>query len=342
MYKKRSAALHASLAFFAALALALAASCASAGKRGPTLDEIRRWPTKQVSAYSANLGETLSEPLEARIGAVPPLLLEAMRRGDGIPSYAAYDPSEAERELFAEYCGLLPPRFAQAMKERLLGVYFIEGFAGGGMSDDVFDEGGKTYIILILNPRVLQTSLSKWIAYRDSSPYEDDGKGIELRSSCTGEYRGLAHTLTHEAAHIYDYVRHATPYVDPATAGSSGGPESKDFTRGVWEGYSKPAASYAIPKREELAAYGLGKRLPLSLAPEQYAALARTPFASLYASGSWAEDFAEAAAWTWLGERLGVEYSVSISRGGREELRFQPGASATSKAREDALRDILD
>jgi hypothetical protein len=178
--------------------------------------------------------------------------------------------------------------------------------------------------------------------HRDSSPYEDDGKGVELRSVCTGNYKGLIHTLTHEAAHLYDYAEHATPYTEAQLASAAATAATKDFTRGVWTDYSTPVPSYAIPRRSEIASYGLGKRLPLSLAAEQYAALAKTPFASLYGSGSWAEDFAEAAAWTHLANKLGIRYSVVVLRGGNEELLFLPGKTRASAARDAAIRSALE
>ncbi len=167
---------------------------------------------------------------------------------------------------------------------------------------------------------------------------------MALEAACAGaeEYKGLVHTLTHEAAHIYDYFAHVTPFVEQALAAASDTSEDKDFTRGFWEAYSKTATGYSIPRRAETAAYGLGKKLPLSAALEQYKALAKTPFFSFYGSGSWAEDFAEAAAWTWLGRKLGISYSVSISAPGGEGIVFKPGAAMTSKGRENAIGDALE
>jgi hypothetical protein len=238
------------------------------------------------------------------------------------------------------------------MEERLLGVYFIENFAGGGMTDFVFGPGvdaGKDalYFILILNPKVLKLSLSDWVAYRDASPYEADGAGLEMRSSCPGakDYRGLLQTLTHEAAHVYDYVHHVTPFVEPAlgryperakvAAGDCG------FTRGIWESYAKPVPAYAIPWRAETASYGMGPKLPIAVALSQYRALARTPFASFYGSGSWAEDFAEAATWTYLRDKFGIGYEVAFLRGEREELRFTFDPSRWSEAKRVAIRESL-
>ena len=210
------------------------------------------------------------------------------------------------------------------------------------MSDFVFQADGTMFLILTLNPKILKLSLADWIAYRDSSPYEGDGKGVELRSICTGNYMGLIHTLTHEAAHLYDYAEHATPFAETDLASAAATAATKDFTCGTWTDYSTPVPSYAIPRRSEIASYGLGKRLPISLALVQYAALAKTPFASLYGSGSWAEDFAEAATWKHLENKLGIKYSVVVLRGGHEELRFLPGKIRASAVRDAAIRSALE
>ena len=329
-------------AFAFALAVVLGA-CAGNRSPEPSLSDIRKLPYKQASAYSADIGATLAEPVASRVGEAPAVLLDYLRKMDGNPAYTAYGPTEAEWALFADYYATLPPPFKRTMESKLLGVYFVDNFAGGGMSDYVFREDGAMLVILILNSRVLGSSLTDWIAYRDSSPYYDDGKGIELRSACAGgeKYKGLIQTLTHESAHIYDYFEHATPFVERHLAAASDSAASKDFTNGMWAGYFTPEQAYAIPERNETAFYGLGKKLPLSVAQAQYAALAKTPFDSLYGAGSWAEDFAEAAAWTWLGERLGIEYSVAVLRGGREALRFSPGQVPGSAERRATLRSIM-
>jgi hypothetical protein len=330
---------------FSTAAAALAAAslllaCCAGQRKAP---DPRSLPYKQASAYSADIGASLARSVPERIGEAPPALLDYLRRMDRNSSYAAYVPTEAERALFAEYYATLPQAFKAAMDSRLLGVYFIENFEGGGMSDYVFRGDGSMLTTLILNRQVLESSLQDWIQYRDGSPYFDDGHGVELRSRVEGggAYKGLIQTLTHEAAHLYDYVEHATPYVEPHLASPSDGPSSKDFTRGAWAGYSRPEPAFSIPRLAETAAYGLGKRLPISVAAEQYAALAKTPYASLYGAGSWAEDFAESSAWTWLDERLGIAYSVSVLRGGTEIARFAPGLGPASDARKASLRVIL-
>ena len=341
---KKNASRIGTYALIASAIMLLIASCAGTRNRALTLAEVETWPSKKASAYSADIGATLATSVEARMGDAPTVLLDYFRKADGNPSYASYSPSDSDRSLFSEYYALLPARFKETMVTHLIGIYFIEGFAGGGLADFAIGDSGEMYAILVLNPRVLVASLADWIAYRDASPYSDDGKGIELRSDCAGGegYKGLVHTLTHEAAHIYDYFQHATPFVQPMLASPSDTPAAKDFTRGIWASYAQAASAYAIPRLGEIAPYGLGKRLPLSLALEQYSALAKTPFSSMYGAGSWAEDFAETAAWTWLREKLGIAYSVAISRPGAEEIRFTEGEARTSMARADALGDILD
>jgi hypothetical protein len=265
---------------------------------------------------------------------------------DKRPDYAAYAPSAGELALFARYCGLLPPAFKAAMEERMLGIYFVQGFASGGMTDFCFGpEKDSLYLILYLNPKTMQTSLADWVAYRDASPYAADSSGLELRSSCPGgeAYRGLLQTLVHESAHAYDYLRRATPYITPNFAGGPGSaaPADRDFTRGVWEDYAKPARAYAIPRRGETFSYGLGKAQPLSAALEQYRALGRSPFASFYGSGSWAEDFAEAATWSHLRREFGIGYEVVLTRDGKEELRFSPSESRWSEEMKKLIEDVL-
>ena len=339
MSQKKPCAL---VALVIAVALLLASCVATRKSNYPSLAELRAKPERQASAYAPDLAAALAKKLVDRIAPIPEAALDNYRKLDGIPTYAAYSPSSAERELLDRYCELLPPPFKRAIEEKLLGVYFIENFAGGGMTDFVFapsgDAGGDSlYFILILNPRILKMSLGDWIAYRDASPYEAGGSELEMRSSCTGakDYRGLLQTLTHEAAHVYDYVHHVTPFVEPALGRFPDrtivAAEDCGFTRGAWEDYAKSLATYAIPRRAETASYGLGPKQPLSVALDQYRALAKTPFASFYGSGSWAEDFAEAATWTYLRDKLGIGYEVTILRGGARSCAFLPTQAAGAR-----------
>jgi hypothetical protein len=331
------------------IALLVLASCAGRPKNGqPSLDELRRAPNHQASSFAPDLAAALAKSVPERIGTLPAAVLDVYSKADGKPEYAAYAPSAAERELFARYFELLPSAFKAAMEARLLGIYFIENFAGGGMSDFAFGpDKDSLYSVLILNPKILKLSLAEWIAYRDASPY---AAGVSLISTCPGgeKYLGLIHTLTHEAAHIYDYANRATPFVEPAlerfglgASTATPGPADSAFARGIWIGYSKPVAAYTIPRRAETSAYGLGAALPVSVALDQYRALAVTPFASFYGSGSWAEDFAEAATWTYMRERLGIRYEVAVLRGGAVELRFAPDASRWSEERKAAVAQAL-
>lgn len=329
----------------AALAISLALSGCASSPRQTTAQQVRAIPYKQAAIYATDIPAALARPAPDRIAEAPTTLLEWARKADGMPSYAFYLPSEDERRLFSEYYELLPERFKKAFEERVLGIYFIQDWKGGGMSDFVFAKDGTEYNILILNSKLFSTSLADWIAYRDASPYEDDGKGLSMIVSCTGDYRALIHTLVHESAHIYDYDLHATPFVEPVVAQGDTSPSGKAFTKGVWENYATSEKRYAIPGIDRITFYELGKKLPLSEALDQYRALARTPFASLYGSTCWVEDFAEAAAWTWLKERFGVGYSVRLLKGGRDIFAFSPGRVSGQDGslveRGEALRAIL-
>jgi hypothetical protein len=331
------------LALAAALLCLLASSCAGRQLRQSGPSDLRAMPYKQASVYSVDIPASLAKPVSERIGAAPELLLGYLREVEGNPSYASYAPTEAERGLFSSYYERLPPKFKAAFESQVLGVYWISNFKGGGMSDYVFEKDGTSRLILILNPKILQLSLADWIAYRDASAYDAAGSGLSLKSTCPGSSscKGLLHTLTHEAAHIYDFANHATPYVEKHLATEAAATD-KAFTAGIWESYAKPIAAYAIPDRERLAPYGLGKALPLSAAIAQYKALAATPFYSLYGSASWAEDFAEAATWTWLGEKLGIGYEVEALKDGAVVASFRPDIGRSAVGRQAAIREALE
>ncbi len=150
-------------AALALVSLLVLASCAGQRATQPSVAELRKMPVKQASTFSADIAAALAEPVPQRIGPAPAIMLDYYRQADGIPSYASYSPSAAELALFAEYYADLPPRFKATMERKLLGIYFIENFAGGGMTDFAFGPGegqDSLYLYLVLNPKVLSLGLS--------------------------------------------------------------------------------------------------------------------------------------------------------------------------------------
>ena len=102
------------------------------------------------------------------------------------------------------------------------------------------------------------------------------------------------------------------------------------------------ASAYANPLRDGLVYRRGGRPIAVSDAHEVYAALQRTPFASLYASSNWHDDVAELVAWHHLTSRMGQPYRIVVRERDQEVLVYEPMASAVVQGRLRLLAPMYD
>jgi len=98
------------------------------------------------------------------------------------------------------------------------------------------------------------------------------------------------------------------------------------FVENIWAEYAKPEARADFAGRTNVTFYGRGggPKISVANAGELYLALSNSPFPSLYAAQSWAEDFAECFTWYFFTDRLGQKYKVGLKRGGTVEVEYEP------------------
>jgi hypothetical protein len=289
-----------------------------------------------------NLNIDLSGTVESRIQRVPLHVIDWLKDLDSADNYRPYMPTEDERALFADYLQLLPETYIQLMKEKVIAFYFIENFTGGGMTMWDLNKKGDMFFFLFFNPEILKRTLNDWINNRENSTFYDDDSGFALVSECTGGYFALIHTLVHEAAHVYDYCNHITPFTEPELKNESS-PLQTDFTIGIWDDYKLPDIKNDFLYRSELSAYGFGQAQERSLAPEIFHSLSNTPFPSLYGSQNWAEDFAESFTWFYLAEYLNVMQNVKVIDTGTNEeiIRYEAMQNPLFVQRFGVFTDII-
>ena len=302
---------------------AYATACATQPTLRERLDEL---PIKHLSFYDFDP----AVPLIDRVTDAPNELLSLYADTDGTPLHA-YRPSGDERAKIGEVFDRLPARHREVLEQRLIGVYCVENFAGSGMADYIIGPGDALYAVLILHPRVFEMDASELLTYRANTAFRQEDSDIELIIDVSEEVSGLAYIMLHETTHIVDYVERHTPYVEPGMYelfGRSG--HDTSFTDEVWEDYRVLGSSVDFVYQPELRFYGIGDEPKLSNIdlPSTYQALSQTPFASLYASISWAEDFAEFVTFYYLVHALGARYEIRIERAGKSISYYEPMSSS--------------
>jgi hypothetical protein len=295
---------------------------------------------KNLKSY--NFDPTLS--LVDRVAAAPDFVLKYLREMDKTVSYTAYVPTPMEKDQLSTYLGLLPDSYRETLQQRLIGIYFINKWIGSGMADYVLDEQKHLYAILVINPETMRHSISEWVTYRENTAFQDaNGSSNPVRISidCGTKYTGLMYLLLHETSHIMDYVHRYTPYVEDNLRQLGPSAKETSFTNGIWTGYDTPAASFDFKLRRTLSFYGLAYSalIPLSQAMRLYQDLQKTPFASLYGSRNWAEDFAEFSCWYHFTTVLGQPYRILLSRNGVTELTLEPMKSVLIENRTATVKE---
>lgn len=313
------------------LTLVVLVSCGSQSKQNEVLP-----PAKQFALYTHNPDSTIV----SRVRLAPAYLMDYLRNMDGNPGYQPYQPDGEELKLLEEYLNFLPDSYHQVLKDRLLGIYFIKGLQGTGLADYVTGPQKQLYTILILNEGCIRTDISEWLTYRESSCFIKSDPLLKVEFRAGNQYKGLLYGLFHEMSHVYDYVTKVTPYVEPDLAAEIA---ETVFTKGIWKDYSRPTDAYNIPWRKDFTFYGFGggPKLELKYAEAVYKDLTRTPFVSIYASKSWAEDYADSAFWYLYTMKLKQPFSVAILSNDSVLYEFKPEESPPVLSRLGTFRTFF-
>lgn len=244
---------------------------------------------------------------------------------DGNAKYKAYGLNSREMTILSKHIPYLPKKLSSCILENEVNLVFIENLRGGGMVQFVVSQAGKLSAFIVLNPKLLSTSMQDWYEYRDNSPFFPGNGKIRLEIPVGRSYKAILGILTHEAAHIYDLFNRITPYVDPELV-KLGFAEEKPtrFTEDIWLGYDTPKAAFEFAGRLRIRSYGWVEPLDSEYIPYLYDSLSKTPFITLYGSTYWSEDFAETFTWCHLKYHLRIEYSVHAYSAKKKLFSFYP------------------
>jgi hypothetical protein len=86
---------------------------------------------------------------------------------------------------------------------------------------------------------------------------------------------------------------------------------------------------------------GGGPSIPITEVVEVYRALEAFPIVSLYGTKSWAEDFAEMAAFLYLTENMQLDYRITVWQEGVPVYTLEPMSSPLVQERADILGSLF-
>ncbi len=281
--------------------------------------------------------------LADRIKTAPDFVLAYWSKQDD-RSYTAYNLSEDDLRLTRQCLALLPGTYKTILKERLIGIYFVEDFLGSGLADYVVDENDRIYTILMFNPAVLKKDLSELVTEKERTCFIPDRPGTSISITLDDTLPGLIYILLHEATHIVDYINRYTPYVEPDMIKIQGKNVNQTaFTDGVWSDYNRFKDTMDFKYKDRVTFYGMnqGPKINISNADDVYRALEAVPVASIYSTFNWAEDFAEYMTFYYLTRRLKTDYTITVSANDKVLYQYQPFAKKQVVDRAGQLPSLL-
>ncbi len=298
-------------------------SCVSQ-KQEDLFTQIKNIPAKYYNSYSFNPGSSL----ESRIQETPDFILDYLQNMDNVDYYTSYFPTQDEMEIIKVYLDLLPQLNKEIMREKLLGIYFVNNFIGSGMADYVVDDERNIFTMLFINPDTLKVRMNEWMNYRENTCFIEENDGIRIEVECGDKYLGLLYLLLHESTHIVDYITSITPYTEWTSSQIRKEKINMDniFIDGIWTDYRNQTNTYKKDFMGNVTFYGLseGPILKKSDAEKIYNNLLETPFVSLYASQSWAEDLAELETWYHYTEIMGQPYEILLYKNNEIKNIYKP------------------
>ncbi len=285
----------------------------------------------------------LKSPLAQRIGRAPDFVLNYAKDLDQNDRYRGRVLDEESKMKASRAMASLPAYLTRTLRQRLLGIYFIEGLAGSGFTEWAADGNGTIYSFMVFNPRIMKMSASELLTWRENTAFSAGNRGPAVSIACGKDLDGFLYILLHEALHVYDYAYGVTPWCDEGIKKFQGiSSDSSAYTDGIWCGYSSPCKKLWFAGK--VGFYGLGGKAPLSRskAIAAYDALSGSPFVSLYGTLSWAEDFAEAGSFYHLTEVLGAEYRIDVLTDGKTVRSYRPCGFPGVKNRFPRIRELYD
>lgn len=290
-------------------------------------DALRKYGLDPASSFESRVKET-------------PAAVLKMFTDEGMGTPTTHPLTAVEKRKLASAFASLPPLHRRILAERLRSVSFLDGMPNAALTSTVNPDEPYRLFDFTIRAGVLDETVSRFLTNKERTCFDTEGSSLSV-SIEAGQLDAIFYVLLHEATHIVDSSLRLTP------AGRLGdqppvGTPATAFTEGIWTALTTFTAGYRDPLLESVKFRAGGGILPLDRAEAVYAALERTPFASLYGSSNWHDDVAELVTWYHLTERLGQPYRIVIRNTGKETFSYEPMKSDFVRHRFDQMNRFYD
>jgi hypothetical protein len=225
-------------------------------------------------------------------------------------SPTAHQLTKEETRIISKAFAALPPLHQRVLRQHLTSISFLDNMPNTALTSPV----GEDSFHITFRAGILHQTISEWATEKERTCFAGGDSTISV-SIQAGMLSAFTYVLLHEGTHVIDgsLKLHAAD-------------SSAFFAKGVW----KDMTTFDFPVADSIALRsrfrGDGRVFLRTEAATVYAALAQTPFVSLYSTASWHEDLAELLTIYHLTAMLQQPYRVVVSQDGKDVYSFEPEA----------------
>jgi hypothetical protein len=280
--------------------------------------------------FAQKLNSSLQKDPSQRIQIAPESVFKSFREAGMKPVNHTLTP--VEKEKVNKAFTLLPPLHQRILKQHLQSISFMDNMPNTALTSPVDTSGATKMFNITFRAGLLDENISQWATWKENTCFIQEADSSYKVRVEAGKMDGIIYVLLHEATHIIDVVTNITPHQTEANAAV----KPTAFTKDIWRLMNVPAERY-IDSLLEQTRFRSGKPVPISLAPDVYRQLSKTPFTSLYAMAAWSEDIAELATIYHMTTKMNQPFYIVVTKNNVELARFEPMKNVLVRQRLDQL-----
>ena len=256
-------------------------------------------------------GFSSTSPLSSRVEKTPESVLASFREAGMSPREHPMTPEESAAVTAA--FKKLPPVHQRVLTEHLEGISFLDDMPNTALTSIVMTGDSIRRYHITFRAATLHQTISEWLTEKENTCFSPDDTNIHVAIQA-GDQPAIIYILLHETTHVVDGSLALFDKPDSSF--------KRNFTDNVWKSHSTMAFRDSLLETNHFRRGG--SVYPISVAGNLYGSLEKTPFVSLYSTGSWSEDLAECLTVYDLTQVLKQPFRIIVTRVGKTVVAYEP------------------
>jgi hypothetical protein len=290
--------------------------------------------TEQLREVQRQYGLKPNSALLSRVTVTPDEVLKRFR--DAGMSPTEHQLTKEEITIVSKAFDALPQLNQRVLKQHLKSISFLDNMPNTALTSPVTREEGVNLYHITFRSGILHQTISEWVTEKEKTCFTGGDSTVSV-SIQAGLLNALTYVMLHESTHVVDGSLHLIS-TDAVSGKAQQNVFTAKFSKGVWKNINSHDCSVKDSILLQSRFRPGGRILLTTEASRVYAALAQTPFVSLYSTASWHEDLAELLTIYHLTHILKQPFRVAVMQNGKEVYSFEPMHNPVIKKRVGLLQ----